>query len=178
MRRTMVSCVLVSLCFASSPVSAQRIHGRTTVDSAAVESRHALAFEAVDVYPSTASEQRVARQIFGGLVFGGLGALGGWLAGRTITGSPGGGLIGAAVVEIVALPYGVHWGNGRRGDFPLAFLASYGLGLAGAAVTMASWTDSAVLVVSLAVPAAQLAASIAIERSTSGSDAGRDRGNR
>ena len=72
-------------------------------------------------------------------------------------------VIGAPIGESLLLPVGVHLANGRRGNLPLAVLAS--VGIAGTGIAMAASTGEAKILV--AIPIAQLIACTAIERSTS-----------
>lgn len=107
-----------------------------------------------------------------GLLMGTIGFLGGGLVGAKIDQASSDGyeewdgiygfLIGAPIGESLLLPVGVHLANGRRGNLPLSMLASIGITAAGIALA-ASAEDAKILV---AIPIAQLAACIAIERST------------
>ncbi|MGH7455675.1 MAG: hypothetical protein ACRENG_30245, partial [bacterium] len=72
-------------------------------------------------------------------------------------------IIGAPIGESLLLPVGVHQANGRRGNLPLAVLAS--IGIAGTGIALAASADNAKILV--AIPIAQLLACSAIERSTS-----------
>ena len=62
----------------------------------------------------------------------------------------------------VALPLGVHLAKHRRGNYGLSLLASLAIGAVGLGATVASG-DGRIMI---AVPVAQLASSIAIERAT------------
>ena len=79
----------------------------------------------------------------------------------------GGALVGGTAGEALLLPLGVHLANGSRGSYWTAALVSAGLAAAGV-VTMkaAHWDPPTVPIVLVAVPVAQLATSIAIERAT------------
>jgi zinc-ribbon domain len=111
--------------------------------------------------------------ITAGLVMGTIGFFGGALVGYEIDKITadyegewdgfGGVIIGAPIGESLLLPVGVHLANGRRGNLPLALLASFGIAGTGIAVA-ASSGDAKILV---AIPIAQLLACTAIERSTS-----------
>ncbi|HEX7240660.1 MAG TPA: hypothetical protein VF263_10360 [Longimicrobiaceae bacterium] len=113
-----------------------------------------------------------------GLVAGAAGALGGALAGlvASCTGREdenescylNSWLWGAAIGESLAMPVGVHLANGRRGSLGLSLLASAGLGALGLALLEETHYDPpGAVLVSTAIPLAQLAATIAVERATS-----------
>jgi hypothetical protein len=101
----------------------------------------------------------------GGLLLGAGGLIGGALIGHQFEGSPCedcilGAFFGALAGESLAIPLGVHLGNGRRGDVGPALAASIGIAAAGlgAAAMSRQWG------VLLTIPVLQIAASIAIER--------------
>ena len=111
--------------------------------------------------------------VLGGLVGGAAGLLGGGAVGYAFGGGGRlcgddpcgleGGLLGAVGGEMLFLPLGVHLANHSRGNYGYSLLASVGLGLLGTG--LASTANSGALL--LAVPIAQLASSIIIERATS-----------
>ncbi len=114
----------------------------------------------------------VGRPVLWGIGGGTLGALAGGLAavpfvraceGDEVCAIPL--FIGAALGESMGTPLGVHLAEGRRGSYPLAALASVGIAAAG--VSAASLlSDKGAQAVTVMVPAAQLAASVFIERRT------------
>jgi hypothetical protein len=115
----------------------------------------------------------IARPIVGGILAGGAGFLVGGFSGAACTTTPtadfsgiGGFIVGASIGEAISMPIGVHLGNGRRGDFPLVFLAS--LGIAGTGIWLtAALGDYRTPAFSLPLTAlTQLIASVAIERKT------------
>ncbi len=115
----------------------------------------------------------VADPIAVGLLMGTIGFFGGALVGYEIDKITSdyegewdgfdGVLIGAPIGESLLLPVGVHLANGRRGNLPLAMLAS--IGIAGTGIALAASADNANILV--AIPIAQLIACFAIERSAS-----------
>jgi hypothetical protein len=120
-----------------------------------------------------------ARLLTGGLIGGGTGLLVGGLAGAVIgsnrctdPGNPDscsgleGLVIGGIMGEAVGIPLGVHLANRRRGRLGTSLAASVALAAAGAGAVV--WSDSreVALGVAAAVPAAQFAASILLERRT------------
>ncbi|MCI0695062.1 zinc ribbon domain-containing protein [candidate division KSB1 bacterium] len=108
-----------------------------------------------------------------GLLAGTIGFFGGGLVGAKIDQASSDGyeewdglygfVVGAPIGESLLLPVGVHLANGRRGNLPLAVLAS--VGIAGTGIAMAASAGDAKILV--AIPIAQLLACTAIERSTS-----------
>ena len=115
----------------------------------------------------------VGNMIFGGLVGGAIGFFAFGFAGALIADSQasddsegfealGGFVIGAIIGESVLLPLGVHIADKRRGDFATELLVSAGIAAVGIGLTGAM-EDLAVVFLP-AVPIAQLAATIAIER--------------
>lgn len=108
-----------------------------------------------------------------GLLAGTIGFFGGGLVGAKIDQASSNGydewdgiygfLVGAPIGESLLLPVGVHLANGRRGNLPLAVLAS--IGIAGTGIALAASAGDAKILV--AIPIAQLLACTAIERSTS-----------
>lgn len=78
-----------------------------------------------------------------------------------------GGVAGAAIGEGLLLPLGVHLANGRSGSYQTSALVSLGLAAAGLILLEAVHYDApGAPIVLVAVPGAQLGASIAIERRT------------
>ena len=115
----------------------------------------------------------VGNMIFGGLVGGAIGFFAFGFAGALIADSQaadggdgfealGGFVVGSVIGESVLLPLGVHVANERRGDFALELLAS--AAIAGVGVCLTSAMEDMAIVFLPAIPVAQLAASIAIER--------------
>lgn len=95
-----------------------------------------------------------------GLAAGALGAVVGWRLGGEFTQSLPGALIGAAAGEAVALPLGVHWAGGRRGDYGSMLLSSSLIAAAGLLASFSTWEDRTVAIVAVAVPIAQLLVAI------------------
>lgn len=113
--------------------------------------------------------------VFGGITGGALGLLGGGAAGYFLETAVfqcqsaefcgfGGLLLGAAIGEVVLLPYGVHQANRSRGRYAPALATSVIIGVLGLAV--ASQSGEAAPTVLFSIPAAQLLAAIAVERDT------------
>lgn len=108
-----------------------------------------------------------------GLLAGTIGFFGGGFVGAAIDKASSDGyeewdglygfVVGAPIGESLLLPVGVHLANGRRGNLPLAVLAS--IGIAGTGIALAASAGDAKILV--AIPIAQLLACTAIERSTS-----------
>jgi hypothetical protein len=80
----------------------------------------------------------------------------------------GGFVVGGTIGEALMVPLGVHLVNRRRGNYGTAALVSLGIAAGGVALALAT-EDQAPLpgVILVAIPIAQIASSIAIERSTS-----------
>jgi hypothetical protein len=124
-------------------------------------------------FPSERRQGSVAWPIVGGILAGGAGFLAGGYIGASFTFTPnadfssiGGFIVGAPIGEMICLPIGVHLGNGRRGSFPLVFLASLGIAGTGIAVT-AALDDYRAPAITLPITAlTQLIACVAIERTT------------
>ncbi|MBV9774726.1 MAG: hypothetical protein JO040_12290 [Gemmatimonadetes bacterium] len=76
----------------------------------------------------------------------------------------GGALLGAALGEALLLPYGVHLADRSRGSYGRTFLASFGTGAAG--LLLLGATGEAAGELWWAVPVAQIAAAVAVERRT------------
>lgn len=122
------------------------------------------------------SESRPAPVLVsGGLVGGVVGLVGGFYVGAVLASDEdaddldflSGGVAGATVGEGLLLPLGVHIANGRRGSYMTSALASLGLAAAGLlALEVSHYDPPAAPIILVAVPVAQLAASIAIERAT------------
>jgi hypothetical protein len=126
--------------------------------------------------PSERRQGSVAWPIVGGILAGGAGFLVGGFSGAACTttrhadfSSIGGFIVGAPIGEMIGLPIGVHLGNGRRGNFPLVFLASVGIAGTGIWLTSALG-DYRTPAFSLPLTAlTQLIACVAIERTTGNS---------
>jgi hypothetical protein len=111
----------------------------------------------------------------GGLIGGAVGAVGGFYVGALLGSDDddddldflGTGVAVGAIGEGLLLPLGVHVANGRRGSYMSSALASLGLAAGGLlALEAAHYDPPAAPIILIAVPIAQLAASIAIERAT------------
>jgi hypothetical protein len=157
-----VTCVALS----ATPLAAQRIRPSPfpTVDIGLARRVDRLPTTGARV-PSEAVD--AGKMILGGVLLGAGGLIGGGLIGQHLEGSPCedciiGPFFGALAGESLAIPLGVHLGNGRRGDVGPALAASLGIGAAGLGAALLS-EKAAVL---LAIPVLQIAASIAIERHT------------
>ena len=105
--------------------------------------------------------------VLGGLLLGAGGLFAGALLGDRMQSYPcedciEGAFYGALVGESLAIPLGVHLGDRRQGQAGAALAASLGIGLLGLGAAAA--TDEWRLL--LAIPVAQIASSIAIERRT------------
>jgi hypothetical protein len=105
-------------------------------------------------------QDRIGQMAITGILAGAAGLAVGWYGGVALTNSEAGGLLMSAALESAAVPWGVYVGNGRQGEYYLASLASYGIGLIGAVWIGSQWTDSSVQTGVLVFPLAQLVASI------------------
>jgi hypothetical protein len=127
---------------------------------------------AADLDMGTAARLSGAGILGGAVGFFGGAYLGAWIADSRDDGLDDldalhGALIGATLGESTLLPLGVHLANGRRGNVWLSALASVGLAAGGVGLMEAAhWDAPAAPVIAVAVPLAQLAAAIAIERAT------------
>src|SRR5688572_20486113 len=119
-----------------------------------------------------------ANMIAGGLVGGALGLLVFGYAGALIadnqadTGEDlaalGGFVVGASIGEALMMPLGVHLVNHRRGNYGTAALVSVAIAAGGLALAFATEDQSPLPgIILVAIPIAQIATSVAIERSTS-----------
>jgi len=125
--------------------------------------------------PGFAQSRSTPALAAGGLIGGAAGALGGFYVGA-ILGSDdddddldflGTGVSVGTIGEGLLLPLGVHVANGRRGSYMSSALASLGLAAGGLlALEAAHYDPPAAPIILIAVPIAQLAASIVIERAT------------
>jgi hypothetical protein len=120
----------------------------------------------------------IAGPIAGGLFAGAIGFFGGAFVGYGIDTAISDGyydeydglaglVIGAPIGESLLMPVGVHLANGRRGNLPLAMLASMGIAGTGIAIAASSYESAAIVLPLSAV--SQLIACVAIERTTSDS---------
>jgi hypothetical protein len=122
-------------------------------------------------------EAPTAQLILGGLAGGALGLYAGAYAGNAVERAgirsgwwnscidcwvSAGPVLGAAALESVGVPLGVHLANGRRGQFWSSALLSLGIGTA--AALLSEPTSGASLLIA---PVAQIYTSIRIERATS-----------
>lgn len=134
----------------------------------------------VGVHPAAAGAidaGTAARLAGGGILGGAIGFFGGaylgaWIADRRGSGIDDlnvvrGMLVGATLGEGFLLPAGVHVANGARGSYGKSALVSLGLAVVGVGLMEAThWDPPAAPAIAVAVPIAQLATSIAIERAT------------
>lgn len=109
--------------------------------------------------------------IAGGMFGTVLGAAAGYALETTLTGCRGsdfcglGGIaLGGAAGEVLGLPLGVHAMNGRRGRYGEGVVVTLLVGLAG--IGLATQLPEAGPVMSVAIPAAQLATAVAVERAS------------
>jgi len=125
--------------------------------------------------PEFAQSRSTPALAAGGLIGGAVGVVGGFYAGAVLASDDdaddldflSGGVAGATIAEGLLLPLGVHVANGSRGSYMSSALASLGLAAAGLlALEAAHYDPPAAPIILIAVPIAQLAASIAIERAT------------
>jgi hypothetical protein len=151
---------------AAPPLSAQRLERSPF---ASLEAGRAPPPPAARLTPSVArpSGSDPAGMVLGGLLLGAGGLFAGALVGDRFQSFPcedciEGAFYGALVGESLAIPLGVHLGNGRRGHAGAELAASLGIGALG--VGAAALTDEWTLI--LAVPIAQIVSAIAIERRT------------
>jgi hypothetical protein len=159
-----VTLLLAALILSWAPLAAQRIQpspfARADLGSYSRTSAARLTGTRVPDEVTDAS-----KMMFGGILLGAGGLIGGALIGQHFEGSPCedcilGAFLGALAGESLAIPLGVHLANGRRGDAGPALAASIGIGAVGlgAAALTEQWG------ILLAIPVLQIAASIGIER--------------
>lgn len=117
------------------------------------------------------SDSNTGGMVLGGLLLGAGGLFAGALVGDRFQSFPcedciEGAFYGALAGESLAIPLGVHLANRRQGSVGAALAASFAIGAlgVGAATVTGDWT------LMLAVPIAQIASSIAIERRTARPD--------
>ena len=120
------------------------------------------------------AQASVPAMVAGGLLGGAIGLIAGGYSGALLTNNRAGpddlsflpGLIwGAAVGESVMLPVGVHLVNRQRGKLLPAVMASTVLGVGGLALALATQDSEPIPgIILAAVPLAQLATAITIER--------------
>jgi hypothetical protein len=142
---------------------------------------HAQAPRRVDRFPAVQQEVRVAptaNMIAGGLVGGAVGLVVFGYMGALIADNQaddgedlaalGGFVVGATIGEALMVPLGVHLVNHRRGNYGRAALVSAAIAAGGLALAFAT-EDQAPLpgIILVAIPIAQIATSVAIERSSS-----------
>ncbi|MGH7512433.1 MAG: hypothetical protein ACREOQ_05845 [Gemmatimonadales bacterium] len=161
-----VTLLLAALTLSRAPLAAQRIQPSpfARADLGSYSRTDAARLTGTRVPDEVAD---AGKMMGGGLLLGAGGLIGGALIGHQFEGSPCedcilGAFFGALVGESLAIPLGVHLGNGRRGDVGPALAASVGIAAAGlgAAALSRQWG------VLLAIPVLQIAASIGIERHT------------
>ena len=125
--------------------------------------------------PALAQSRSAPALLAGGLIGGAVGTLGGFYVGAVLGSDDddddldflGTGVAVATIGEGLLLPLGVHVANGSRGSYMSSALASLGLAAGGLlALEAAHYDPPAAPIILIAVPIAQLAASIAIERAT------------
>ncbi|HEU0012944.1 MAG TPA: hypothetical protein VFQ45_04635 [Longimicrobium sp.] len=126
--------------------------------------------------PAVAQPERqrhsTARLAFGGVVGGGLGLVGGWVAGVLLQGEPDprcidmcfglGPVLGVLAGEALGIGLGVNLANGARGHTGLTVLASSAI-LAAGVVMLTETIDGGVI---LAIPVTQIIGAITVERRT------------
>ncbi|MDZ7288985.1 MAG: zinc ribbon domain-containing protein [candidate division KSB1 bacterium] len=144
--------------------------GAFAVVSDSFETKNLYDDEIVQSYRRQGS---VAGPVAGGLWAGAIGLFAGGLIGARIDEASSDGyeewdglaglVIGAPIGEALLLPVGVHLANRRQGNLPLALFAS--IGIAGAGIGLAAAAEDGRILI--AIPVAQLAACVAIERATS-----------
>lgn len=155
---------------ASSDMPRLRLVSTTTLANDSLGAKILYDDEIVQHYRQQGS---IAWPIAGGVLAGGAGFLAGGFLGASCTYTPnadfsgiGGFIVGAPIGEAIGLPIGVHLGNGRRGNLPLAMFASMGIVGTGIVVT-AALDDYRAPVITLPVTAlTQFVACVAIERGT------------
>jgi hypothetical protein len=127
------------------------------------------------VSPGLADSRSAPVLAAGGLIGGAVGVVGGFYVGAVLASDEdtedldflSGGVAGAAIGEGLLLPLGVHIANGSRGSYATSALLSVGLAAAGLlALEAAHYDPPTSPIVLIAVPIAQIATSIAIERAT------------
>lgn len=127
------------------------------------------------VSPSAAESRSAPVLSVGGLLGGAVGVVGGFYVGALLASDDdgddldvlSGGVAGATIGEGLLLPLGVHLANGSRGSYATSALASLGLAAAGLlALEAVHYDPPGAPIVLIAVPIAQIATSIAIERAT------------
>jgi hypothetical protein len=114
------------------------------------------------------------KMIFGGLGLGFAGFLvGGFLGSAVASGCVQeycqleGAFYGAAALGTLGMAYGVHLSNDKRGSLPLDFLAGAGAWVTGIAIASAvGWDEEISNVMFVAIPVAQLAVTITVEKAT------------
>lgn len=127
--------------------------------------------------PSPEPPSPVGVMVLGGIGGGAIGLLAGGYLGAALETARCGGepfcglagtIFGGIAGEVLMLPLGVHLANGSRGRYLPAALASAAVGVAGLLVVAAAEnaSDRAGMAVAIAVPVAQIATAISIERST------------
>jgi hypothetical protein len=124
----------------------------------------------------TVAESRSAPVLTaGGIAGGAVGFVGGFYVGALLAFDDdgddldflSGGVAGATIGEGLLLPLGVNLANGGRGAYTTSALASLGIAAAGLfALQAVHYDPPGAPIVLIAVPVAQLATSIAIERAT------------
>jgi hypothetical protein len=161
-----VTLLLAALILSWAPLAAQRIQpspfARADLGSYSRTSAARLTGTRV---PDEVTD--AGKMMFGGILLGAGGLIGGALIGQRFEGSPCedrilGAFVGALAGESLAVPLGVHLGNRSRGDVGPVLAASLGIAGAGLGAAVLS-REGGVL---LAIPVLQIAASIAIERRT------------
>jgi hypothetical protein len=162
-----VPLAMLSVAFAAGPARAQ-------------EARDLVVLGHLETLPASAVAEldavTVARLAGAGILGGAIGLFGGAYLGAAIAHDEDcaecleeltGALVVGTIGEGLLLPLGVHLANGRRGSYWTSALVSVGLAAAGAGLMEAAhWDPPTVPIVAVAVPVAQVATSIAIERAT------------
>ncbi|MEW5927141.1 MAG: hypothetical protein AB1941_06645 [Gemmatimonadota bacterium] len=170
--RPLLAAALLALA-AASPASAQRAAPPLSALRVPVTALAPAAYQ--PALPQSGPRTDGAGMAFAGLAGGAAGLLGGALLGYVVetglTGCAGeewcgfrGVLLGGVVGEVTMLPLGVHLANRGRGSYGSGVAATALVGVG--ALLVAAGMGDAVPATALLVPAAQLAAAVAVEKST------------
>ena len=148
---------------------------RATIGFALVLALLAGTARAQEPAPGADGSASTARMSLGGVAGGAAGLAGGFYLGAVLADDDdgddldalAGGVMGAAIGEALLLPLGVHLANRGRGSYGNAALTSAAIAVAGLFALAAVQVDTpGTAVVLVAVPVAQIAAAIGIERKT------------
>lgn len=165
---------LVAVTFGSDPATGQEPAPDEELRLGWVSSSVVASPSAADSW-SVAESRSMPILAAGGLAGGAVGAVGGFYVGAVLASDDddddleflSGGVAVATIGEGLLLPLGVHIANGSRGSYGKSALVSLGIAAAGLLALQAVHYDPpGAPIVLVAVPVAQLATSIAIERAT------------